>query len=128
MPVPSLVPSLTLTNAGTCDIFRLKTLCVYHVAMVLGGNIYSSGLQVFNRMIAASVTIFHLMGICARCKSHQLMSKTDCKDRHIRIIEFFDLFDNGRTFLRISRAVGLSMMPSGLDLQGSLLQMSEPGK
>ena len=88
-----------------CDIFLLKSLCVYNVAMVLGGNIYSSCLKVFNRMISASVTVFHLMGVSACCKSHKLMSKTDGKDRHIGVIEFLDFFNNRSAFLRISRAV-----------------------
>ena len=72
---------------------------------MMGGNIYSSCLKVFNRMISASVTVFHLMGVSACCKSHKLMSKTDGKDRYIRVVKFFDLFNNRSTFLRISRSV-----------------------
>ena len=31
-------------------------------------------------------SVFHLMGISTCCKSHKLMSKTDCEDRNFRII------------------------------------------
>ena len=104
--MPYLVCSVVdVYKCRMCDIFLLKSLCVYNVAMVLGGNINSSCLKVFNRMISASVTVFHLMGVSACCKSHKLMSKTDGKDRYIRVIEFFDFFNNRSTFLRISRSV-----------------------
>ena len=57
-------------------------------------------------MVASAVSVFHLMGIRAVCQRHQLMSQTDREDRHIRLIQLFDLFNDRRTFLRISRAVG----------------------
>ena len=85
---------------------RIQGIGIYDVAVVLGRNVNSSGCQVFDRVVSAAMAVFHLVGICAGCKSHQLMTKTDRKDRHIGVIQFFDFFDNGNAFLRISRAIG----------------------
>ena len=74
--------------------------------MVLGGNVYTAGLQIFDRVVAAAVSVFHFVRIRTGCQCHQLMSEADCKDRDIGIVQFADLFNNGSTFFRISRSVG----------------------
>ena len=51
------------------------------------------------------LTIFHLIGISACCKCHQLMSKTDCKNRNIGIVKFLYFFNNRSAFFRVSRAI-----------------------
>ena len=74
--------------------------------MVLGGNVYTAGLQIFDRVVAAAMSVFHFVRIRTGCQCHQLMSEADCKDRDIGIVQFADLFNNGSTFFRISRSVG----------------------
>ena len=66
--------------------FRIQIVGVYHISVVLRRNIHSSGFQILDRMIASSVTVFHLMGIRTGCQCHQLMSQTDCEDRCVGLV------------------------------------------
>ena len=50
---------------------------------MMGGNINASRLQITHRMIAAAMTVLHFVRIRTVCQRHQLMSKTDRKNRHI---------------------------------------------
>ena len=83
----------------------LKSFCIYHIAMVLWRNVNASCLKVFYRMVAAAVSVFHLMCVSACCKCHELMSKANCKDRYIRFVKFTDFFYNSSTFFRVSRSI-----------------------
>ena len=47
---------------GSCRYSRIQAIHIYGIAVVLGGNIDSSGLQILYRVIAASVAVFQLVG------------------------------------------------------------------
>ena len=77
--IPSFVPSLTLTNAGFAIFSDPRVSGIYHIAMILGRNVNTVCCKSFNRMVSSAVSIFHLMGVSACCKCHQLMSKQIAK-------------------------------------------------
>ena len=71
-------------------------------------------------MVAATVAVFHLMGICTGSQGHELMAETDGKDGDFCVIKLFDLTDHSGTFLRISRTIGKhdAIRSGGDDLLG----------
>ena len=84
---------------------RVKFICVHHISMVLGRNINTACCKILNRMVSTSVSVLHLVCICACCKCHELMSEADCKNRHIAVIKLLYFLYNIYTLLWISRSV-----------------------
>ena len=100
-----LIGSVVHIYEGRNCYGRIQLVGIYHIAMVLGRNIYSPRLQILHRMVSSPVSVFHLMGIPSHGKSHQLMPQADRKDRDIRVVQLPDLPDDRCAFLGIPRAV-----------------------
>src|SRR5579864_692745 len=53
----------------------------YGKAVILGSDLYFSGLQVLHRMICSAVTEFQFIGFASECKRKKLIPKANAKDR-----------------------------------------------
>ena len=93
-----------IDKCGNCH-GRIQAFRIYRIAVVLRRNVYSSGFQILNRMISSPVSIFQFEGVCSCCQRHQLMTKTDRKNRCIGLIQLPDFPDNLCIFLGISRSI-----------------------
>ena len=73
--------------------------------MILGGNLDLAGQQIFNRMIAAAVAEFQLVGMQAVGQRDHLMAQTDAEDR-LFALKLTDQINDLRHVFRIARPVG----------------------
>ena len=60
-----LIRSVIDMYKGRNRHLRIQGFRIHHVAVVLGGNIDTARGQVLDRMIAAPVSVFQLIGICS---------------------------------------------------------------
>ena len=56
-------------------------------------------------MIAAPVSVFHLVSVGSGGKGHELMPQADCKNGNLGVIQLFDLRYDGGALLGVSGAV-----------------------
>ncbi len=101
----SLVGAVVYIDEGRHGHLRVQPVRVHHIAVILGGNIHSSRLQILHRMIPSPVSVLHFMSIRPRGQSHQLMPQADGEDGNLRIIKLPDLPDHPGALLGIPRPV-----------------------
>ena len=91
--------------AHRCHI-RVDALCLYHIAMVLRGNVYSALVNIPHRVVCTTMTIFQLLRGSASGQCHELVSQTHRKHHHIGGIDLLEFFNNLHIVRRIAGAVG----------------------
>ncbi len=57
-------------------------------------------------MVAASVAVLQLIGVCTGGQSHELMSETDGENRNIALVKLSYLVNDGSAVLGVAGAVG----------------------
>ena len=63
-------------------------------AVVVRGDLYTAGLQVLDRLVAAAVAELQLECLGAECLAYQLMPETDAEHRCLALCQLFDLVDD----------------------------------
>ena len=81
------------------------TLRKNNIAVVLGRDVATSGLQILHRMVAAAMAVLHLRGIAAGRQSRQLMPQTDREHRNAGMEQRADLVNDWHAVLGIARAI-----------------------
>ncbi len=50
-------PVIDIHKGGNCHI-RIQAVCVHRIAVILGSDVHPAGLQIFDRMVAAPMSVF----------------------------------------------------------------------
>ena len=82
----------------------LKALFIHRIAVILRGYLYLARFKVFDRVIAAPVTEFQLVGLRTTGEAYHLMTEADAEYR-VFAPELFHKVDNGYDVLGVARAV-----------------------
>lgn len=93
-------------DMGDLRDLRVHALSADDIPVVLRGDEYPAGVQIFDRVVGAPVAEAHLFRFGASRQRHQLMPQTDGKHGDAGRIELFDLSDDGHIIRRVARPVG----------------------
>ena len=87
-----------------CKWTSRKRCGINGVAVILCGNLYPSCLQILDRLVPATMSELHLIGLCPNGKCKELMSKTNPKN-WLLSYKLLNLCNNLRYILGVARPI-----------------------
>ena len=80
-------------------------IAVHGIAVILAGDVASTGGAVLHRLVAAPVAVFQLIGFSAHGQGHELMPQADAENGQFSS-QFLQLGNTEGILLRVSGTVG----------------------
>ncbi|MPN35684.1 hypothetical protein SDC9_183182 [bioreactor metagenome] len=77
---------------------------IHRVGVILACHFHLAGIHVLNRVVAAAVSVLHLIGHRAVSQGDYLMSQTDTEDGQLSL-QFFYQFHNRLNIRRVAGTV-----------------------